>query len=282
MHIKSKPYQRKAAGSPPPIPHQSRFAGPVSAFKHDWPLYCFEAAELAAFMISACVFTVLLFVPGIAPVTNPWGARALMGLAMAVTAVLIIKSPWGRRSGAHFNPAITVTFYRLGKIGPYDAAFYVLAHFAGAIGGVGLAALLLGPRIALPQVRYAITVPGVGGVPAAFAAEFFMAALLMTVVLFTSNRPRLAPLTTYCVGLLIANYIFFLAPVSGFSINPARTVGSAVFAHVWTGVWLYFVAPMAGMLLAAEAYVRTARPSDTQPGVRHYFSHRHLIQCNAK
>jgi aquaporin Z len=261
-------------------PRSSKFSGPAEAFRSDWSLYVYEAAELAAFMISACVFTLLLFVPGIAPTRNPWIARALMGLAMAVTAILIIKSPWGKRSGAHFNPAITITFYRLGKIGPYNALFYILAHFAGGIGGVGVAALLLGPRIALPQVRYAVTVPGLGGVPGAFAAELFMASLLMGVVLYTSNRPRLAPWTTYCVGALIASYILFLAPVSGFSINPARTVASAVFAHVGTALWLYFVAPLAGMLGAAEVYVRLATPQKAPAGVRLYFSHRHLIQRN--
>ncbi len=252
----------------------------LAAFREDWRLYLYEAAELAAFMISACIFTVLLFVPGIAPVTNPWAARALMGLAMAVTAILIIKSPWGKQSGAHFNPAITVTFFRLGKIGLFDALFYIAAHFTGAIGGVWIAALLLGARIALPQVRYAVTVPGLGGIPAAFAAEFFMASLLMSAVLYTSNRPRLAPWTTYCVGALIANYILFLAPVSGFSINPARTVGSAVFAHVWTALWLYFVAPVTGMLSAAEVYVHLVKPQRSPAGVRRYFSHRHLIQRN--
>jgi aquaporin Z len=56
--------------------------------------------------------------------------------------------------------------------------------------------------------------------------------------------------------VLIANYIFFFAPVSGFSINPARTVGSAVLAGIWTGWWVYFVAPLLGMFVAAEVYVR--------------------------
>lgn len=259
-------------------PKASKFPGPAAAFRADGPLYLYEAAELAAFMISACVFTVVLFAPGIAPVQNPWAARALMGVAMGLTAILIIKSPWGKRSGAHFNPAITVTFYRLGKIGPYDAIFYIAAHFAGAIGGVGIAALLLGPRVALPQVQYAVTVPGLGGVPGAFAAELFMAALMMTVVLYTSNRPRLAPFTTYCMGTLIANYILFLAPVSGFSVNPARTFGSAVFAHVWTALWLYFVAPLAGMLGTAEVYVRCDDAHKAPARDRRYFSHRHLIQ----
>jgi aquaporin Z len=266
--------------APPSHRSASPSAGLTASLSKDWPLYFFEAVELAAFMISACVFTVLLFAPAITPVHNPWAARAWMGLAMALTAILIIKSPWGKRSGAHFNPAITVTFYRLGKISLYDALFYIVAHFLGALAGVGIAALLLGSRIALPQVRYAVTVPGLGGVPGAFAAEFLMASLLMFAVLFTSNRPRWAKFTTYCVGALIASYILLLAPVSGFSINPARTVGSAVFAHLWTAVWIYFVAPLAGMLGAAELYLRFARPENARIGVRQYFSHRHLIQRN--
>jgi len=261
-------------------PRPSRFTGPVAALRTDWPLYLFEGAELATFMISACVMTVLLFDPAVTPIHHPWLARALMGIAMGLTAIGIIKSPWGRRSGAHFNPAITLCFYRLGKIGPYDAVFYIVAHFVGAVAGVGTAALALGRSIAVPQVDYAVTVPGVGGAPAAFAAETFMAGLMMTVVLFTSNRPRLAPYTTWCMGFLIANYIFFLAPVSGFSVNPARTVGSAVFAHVWTAIWLYFAAPLLGMLGAAEVYVRMAQPEAVPNGVRRYFSHRHLVQRN--
>ena len=239
-------------------------------------LYLYEAAELAAFMISACLFTALLFTHAY----NPWLARAAMGLAMGLTAIGIIKSPPGKASGAHFNPSITLTFYRLGKIDGYDAVFYIVSHFVGAIAGVGIAALLLGPIIAAPQVDYAVTVPGLGGPLGAFAAETFMAALLMTAVLYTSNRPRLAPYTPYGVGFLIANYILFLAPVSGFSINPARTVGSAVFAHVYTALWIYFIAPTFGMLAAAEVYLRVARPDATPAGVRRYFSHRHLIQRN--
>jgi aquaporin Z len=104
----------------------------------------------------------------------------------------------------------------------------------------------------------------------------------MAVVLITSNRPRLAPYTTYCMGILIAFYILLFAPVSGFSINPARTTGSAVFAGVWTAVWVYFTAPLLGMLFSAEVYVRLAgitEPHPLKPGMqrrRLYFSHRRL------
>jgi aquaporin Z len=162
----------------------------------------------------------------------------------------------GKRSGAHFNPAITLTYFRLGKIDKWDASFYVVFQFIGGICGVGFASFCLGSSLALPTVDYAVTVPGRGGTAGAFCAEYFMAAVLMLVVLWFSNRPRLAHYTSYLVGVLIALYVLVFAPVSGFSINPARTVGSAVFANVWTGVWLYFVAPMLGMMTSAEIYVR--------------------------
>jgi len=257
-------------------PRPSHFPNWLSALRAHWPLYVYEAAELAAFMLSACLSTALLF-DSRSPVTvlGPTLRRFLMGLSMGLTAVLIIKSPWGKRSGAHFNPAISLTFYRLGKIGPRDTVFYVLAHFVGAPLGVALSALLLGPIIRLPQVNYAVTVPGIGGPAGAFAAETFMAALLMGVVLASSNSKRFAPYTTWMMGVLITGYVFVFAPVSGFSINPARTFGSAVVAGVWTSWWMYFTAPLLGMFGAAEMYVRGMR---SEPEQQRYFAHRHLIQ----
>lgn len=230
-------------------------------------------------MLAACLATALLFDSSWSP-QNPWLARACMGLAMGTTAISIIKSPWGRASGAQFNPAITIAFWRLGKIRTYDAIFYIVSHFVGGLAGVELAALLLGARIRSPHVNFAVTVPGLGGEPAAFAAEFFMGIVLLSTVLFTSNRPRLAPWTTFLVGLLISQYILFFAPVSGFSINPARTLASAIPASVYTGLWIYFTAPVLGMLAAADLYLRFANPPSTLPANRSYFEHRHLEQRN--
>jgi aquaporin Z len=259
-------------------------------FRH-WPLYIYEGLELAAFMLSACIFTALLFDPSSRAVhllPGPALRRLLMGLAMGVTAVLIIHSPMGKQSGAHFNPAITITYLRLGKIHAWDAIFYVIFQFAGGIFGVGVSALALGSRIALPSVNYAVTVPGDDGTAAAFLAELFMAALLMGVVLWTSNIPSFARYTSYLVGVLIAFYILLFAPVSGFSINPARTTGSAVFAKVWTAWWVYFSAPLLGMLASAEIYrlafgfdhILCAKlhpdPAYSCPFICQYPSHRHL------
>ena len=210
-------------------------------------------------MISACVFTVLLFdpdFPALHSIPSAFTRRILMGIAMGITAILIIHSPMGKRSGAHFNPAITLTYFRLGKVRTADAVFYILFQFAGGVIGVGIAALILGNSIAAPSVNYAVTVPGKYGTMAAFLAEFFMAAVLMGVVLWTSNSPSIAKYTSYFVGILIALYVLLFAPVSGFSINPARTTGSAVFADVWTGWWIYFTAPLLGMMSSAEAYIR--------------------------
>ncbi len=230
-----------------------------AALRNHWFLYLYEGAELALFMLSACAFTVWLFLPSAAAVRLVPDAalrRVLMGIAMGATAILLIHSPMGKQSGAHFNPAITLTYLRLGKISTWDALFYVLGQFLGGIFGVGIAALLFDPPLATPPAQYAITIPGVYGTAAAFAAELFMAFLLMLVVLWTSNRPSLAGYTSCFVGLLIAVYILLFAPVSGFSINPARTTASACFAEVWTAVWIYFTAPLLGMLAAAELRIR--------------------------
>jgi aquaporin Z len=232
---------------------------PFVAWKHNWPLYICEASELALFMLSACAFSVFLFNPSWPAsriVPDPVVRRVLMSIAMGITAIAIIHSPMGKRSGAHFNPAITLTYFRLGKIGLWDAVFYVLFQFVGGVFGVATAAILLGRSLAIPAVDYAITVPGRSGQVPAFFAELFMALALMTVVLFLSNRVELASYVSVSVGILIALYTFFLAPISGVGINPARTTGSAFFAGVWTAGWLYFIAPLLGMFLAAEAYVQ--------------------------
>jgi aquaporin Z len=175
---------------------------------------------------------------------------------MGSTVAAVVYSPWGQQSGAHFNPAVTLTFFRLGKVEPWDALFYILAHFVGAPAGVFGGLAVLGGWLAHPAVRYAVTVPGNGGAEAAFLAELVISFALMALVLVAINTPRLAPLAGGLVGALVWVFIATEAPASGASMNPARTVGSAVPAQVWTAVWVYFAAPAIGMLAAAEAYLR--------------------------
>lgn len=230
----------------------------MTRFRKNWPEYLIEAFSLGAFMVSACFFAVLLEYPGslvhqlIPPALV---RRALMGLAMGLTAITIIYSRWGKRSGAHFNPAVTLTFWRLKKIAGEDALFYVAAQFMGAVAGTLLAASILRDTVMHPAVHYVATQPGEHGRGAAFAAEGVIAFIQMSAVLAISNRPRIARYTGLIAGALVAAYITIEAPLSGMSLNPARTFGSAVVADSWNGLWIYFAAPPLGMLLAAELHV---------------------------
>jgi aquaporin Z len=223
-----------------------------------WCEYAIEAMLLGCFMFSACTVTALLEHPSSplrAALPDVLTRRALIGLAMGMTAVALIYSPWGRRSGAHFNPSVTLAYLRLGKIDPRDALAYVVAQCAGGVLGVLLASLLLGMVVAHPAVRFAATLPGPHGVAVAFTAEWLMSFGLMTAVLLVANS-RLAPLTGLLCGALVATYITLEAPLSGMSMNPARSLASALFAGHWSSFWIYVAAPPLGMLAAAECYLR--------------------------
>jgi len=232
---------------------------PSDIVRKHWPEYLMEAAGLGLFMISAAVVTALLEYPHSALyhlLPDPVVRRALIGMAMGLTAIGIIYSPWGKRSGAHLNPAVTVTFFRLGKIQGLDAFFYVLAQFAGGLIGLLIAAIAIGMAIEHPAVNYVVTVPGIEGAGVAFAAEACISFGLMLVVLVVSNHPMLNAWTGVFAGMLVAFYIAAEAPLSGMSMNPARSFASALPAHLWTDFWVYLTAPFLGMLLAAECYVR--------------------------
>ena len=224
-----------------------------------WPEYLIEAAALGTFMASAAAFAAILYYPAspaAALISHEWVRRGCMGLAMGVTAVLIIYSPWGQRSGAHMNPAVTLTFFRLGKVARPDLVGYMVGQFAGAIVGLSVAAAALRGIISDPAVNYVTTRPGTSGDAVAFLAEAAISFVLMLTVLTVSNHPRWAPFTGLCAGLLVWTYITVEAPLSGMSMNPARTFGSALLAGNYVGLWIYFTAPVLGMVLAAELFAR--------------------------
>ena len=115
---------------------------------------------------------------------------------------------------------------------------------------------MLGKILSHLMVNYVATVPGSGGPVVAFTAEVVITFILMSVVLSVSNNQQVARFTGLGAGALVAVYITFEAPLSGMSMNPARTFGSAMPAQLWTSLWVYFTAPIIGMLLAAETYLR--------------------------
>ena len=236
---------------------QNKAGAALDALRAHWPEYLAEAAGLGLFMISACAFTLWFEHPGSAlhqAVPEALVRRVLIGIAMGLTLIGLIYSPWGQRSGAHLNPSFTLAFLALGKIERWDATFYVLAHFTGGVLGVALARLVAGAALAHPAVHYASTEPCSLGVAVAFTAEFAISLCLMGVVLAVSNHKRLARFTPLFAASLVAAYISIEAPLSGMSMNPARTLGSAVHAGSYTALWLYFTAPPLGMWAASKIY----------------------------
>ncbi len=234
----------------------------LKALRSHWVDYLIEAWGLGIFMILAGVMTSIIQAPG-SPIQqalpDPLFRRALIGIAMGLTAISIIYSPWGKRSGAHINPAVTLAFYRLGKIQPWDAVFYMLAQFMGGVSGVSLVSLFLGSTFTDPPILYIVTIPGIGGILLALVMEFLMAFGLMTMVLWVSNSSRWSQFTGVCAGIMVASYITLLAPFSGMSINPARTFASAFPAQIWTAWWVYLIGPTLAMQTATEIYLRLTR-----------------------
>jgi aquaporin Z len=235
----------------------------LDALRAHWPEYLIEGTLLGLFMIAACIAVVIVQHPR-SPVaramTSPHRQRALIGVLMGLTAVALIYSPWGGRSGAHMNPGITLAFLALGKVGPWDAVFYILSQFIGGLAGVALARAVLGRLVAHETVNYAATLPGPHGLALAWSAEFLIAAGMMAMVLVSTNHASTAPYTGILAGLLVAIYIAIEAPISGMSMNPARTLGSAIPARAFRGLWIYFTAPPLGMLCAAGLYAATGGP----------------------
>jgi len=218
-------------------------------------VYALDGALLGLFMVSACLSVALIEHPASTIrrlVDSELARRALIGTAMGLTAVALIYSPWGRRSGAFMNPAMTLCFVRLGKLPPLDAAGYIVAQLAGGTLGVAVGSMLLGARLSDPAVNYVVTAPGRYGSGAAWLAEFAIAFVMLTVVVRVNRIPRLAPRTGFFAAALVALFITFEAPISGMSLNPARSFASSVVANSWTGWWIYLTAPVLGMLAGAE------------------------------
>lgn len=223
-------------------------------FRDKAKVYAIDGALLGLFMVSACVNVVILEHPASpihAAIASRLARRALIGLAMGLTAVALIYSRWGKRSGAFMNPAMVLCFVRLGKLSLLDAVGYVVAQLVGSAAGVLVAASLLPGLVSDPAVNYVATTPSAGVWPA-FGAEFSLAFVMVSVVMTVNRSPRFAPYTGACAALLVALFIGVAAPISGMSINPARSFGSAVWAHLWEGFWIYLSAPLLGMLTGVE------------------------------
>lgn len=220
-------------------------------FKKDLILYCYEALGLGMFMFFAGLADVIIDHPGLPIHRHIHIAiirRFLIGLSMGLTALYILNSSFGKRSGAHINPSVTLVQYRLGNINGMNAIFYVVFQFIGGSLGMYLIYLLLQDHIKHPAINYIVTQPADAGVIIAFVLEFIISFILITTVLYSNTNKKLSKFTAYFVAILITLFITFEAPYSGMSMNPARTFASAIVSGEWKSFWLYCIAPPLGMI----------------------------------
>jgi aquaporin Z len=183
----------------------------------------------------------------------------LTGLLFAGTGSLIAISPLGRRSGAHINPSVSLGFFVHGKMHFRDFFAYVISQFGGAIVGAFLLHLVWGEHAA--SVKDGMTVPGVPTytVPEAFAAEMALTGLMVLLIFIFVSSKRLMRWTPLMNWLLIATMVWQEAPISGTSLNPARSIGPALIYGCWHDQWLYCIAPPLGAICAVGLYRLLAR-----------------------
>ncbi len=226
--------------------------------KSNFRFYLMEMLAIAGFVIFAAATTMLLEYPA-SPVMEtflvhyPPFRRLLLGIVMGLYVALITL--WaGKKSGAHANPIITFAFYRLRKISRTNACLYVISQFAGAV--VAVILLRLFKYFSDPAVGFSLAKPqSPHTLMAGFTAEFIISFIFVAAILFGLSAKKLEKYLAWIIGMLICLFIVFELPYSGMSMNPARSFSGALAANKWTDLWIYFVAPIFGALLASELFL---------------------------
>lgn len=177
----------------------------------------------------------------------------ITGLIFSGSGSLFAISPLGKLSGAHINPSVTLAFWAHGKMHRQDAVGYIIAQFLGAILGAILLVLVWGKYAG--TVYNGMTLPGAGyALWFVFLAEVFITFLLvLSIFQFVSNH-RLMRWTPFMNWLLVAAMVWLEAPISGTSLNSARSIGPALITGLWRDQWLYCIAPPLGALLAVAMF----------------------------
>lgn len=217
-----------------------------------WGAEAIATALLVAAILLAAALTLGSGSP-VAAVLPGRGARFLaLGVLVAPTVALIAVSPLGRLSGAHTNPAVTLGFWVLGRVSRLDLAGYVVAQLAGGVAGAALGRLLV-PAATAASIGGAVTHPAVSPAEAVALEAGMTGALLLVILAFVSNA-RLARRTPLAIVPVLATLIWLGSPLTGASLNPARSVGPAVVFGDLTDLWIYLLAPQAGGLLVAALW----------------------------
>lgn len=173
-----------------------------------------------------------------------------LGLAIAVSIFAGI-------SGGHHNPAVTIGMLTTGRIGVPKAVLYIVAQLVGAT-VAALACKFIFPAAAVDAAKLGIPLPGGDWVtvPIVLVTEFILTFLLMTAIFGTAvdDRAEKMKLGGFAIGLTVAFDILAAGPVTGASMNPARSFGPALVMNMFDLHWCYWVAPVAGAIVAAQLW----------------------------
>lgn len=163
--------------------------------------------------------------------------------------VMAMIYAFGAASGAHINPAVSVAFWISGRLTPSRTAFYVLFQILGAI----LASLTI--RVLFPtHPDLGATLPS-GSWSQSFVLETILTFFLMTVILFVSTGSKeLGIMAGLAIGATVLLEALFAGPISGASMNPARSLGPALVSGELNHLWIYISAPIIGAILAVPVY----------------------------
>jgi aquaporin Z len=215
----------------------------------------------------ACEFfgTALLLIGGLSAVCLDFGPGSpfkslshsdlllLTGLLFAGSGSLIALSPFGRRSGAHLNPVVTLGFWSQHKVHPHDVAGYIGAQVLGAIAGAEVVRLLWGHRARAVHLGTTMPGHGLGDLQVVLVEAGMTAALLLAILLMTSGV-RTARWTPLVLWFLIAALVWQGASYTGTSLNPARSFGPALLAHELSNYWIYIAGPLLGGAIAVGVF----------------------------
>jgi glycerol uptake facilitator-like aquaporin len=231
-----------------------------------WREWLSEFAATAVLLLVMVTTFRVLFGAGspLARMVPSAGGRLVVGaLVSGVTVGLLIVSPFGRRSGGHMNPAVSVAFWVMGALPGRDTAAYVAVQLAGSVAGVTVGRLLWGPRVAEHAVGYA-TIRAAGGMPVAvvFVSEAVATVVMLAAVTFVAARPRLASWLPAVAGAAVAALIMLVGRWTGGSFNPARQFGPELFSGDLSWLWVYLTAPVSAAWLFGQVRSRipTAPP----------------------
>jgi aquaporin NIP len=188
------------------------------------------------------------------------GALGVVGVALVFGLVIMVMVyATGHLSGAHINPAVTVGFTLTRHFPARDAVAYIAAQLAGAT----LGALTLLAVWTDRPAHLGATVPTVAA-GSAFVYELLLTAFLMFVIMAVATDTRaVGPAAAIAIGGTIGLDALFGGPVTGASMNPARSFGPALVAGEWSDFWVYIAGPLVGAALGAVAYqlVRGEEPA---------------------